>query len=79
MEIKFKFIGPLKFEVGGKSLLTRDIPEGSTVEEALLELGIDCKNTASFNFAVVNGEKVEPAHILKPEDEVKVFPRSFGG
>jgi molybdopterin converting factor small subunit len=79
MEIKFKFIGPLKFEVGGKSLLTCDVPDGSTVEKALLELGIDCKNTASFNFAVVNGEKVEPDYTLSPDDEVKVFPRSFGG
>jgi sulfur carrier protein ThiS len=79
MEIKFKFIGPLKFEVGGKSLLTHDVPEGSTVEGALKTLGIDCANTASFNFAVVNGEKVEPDHVLNPEDEVKVFPRSFGG
>jgi molybdopterin converting factor small subunit len=79
MEIKFKFIGPLKFKVGGRSLLTRDVSEGSTVEDALRELGIDCKNEASFNFAVVNGEKVEPEHVLNPEDEVKVFPRSFGG
>ncbi|MDR1292553.1 MAG: MoaD/ThiS family protein [Clostridiales Family XIII bacterium] len=79
MEIKFKFIGPLKFEVGGRSIFSRDVPEGSTVEDALRVAGMDCKNTASFNFAVVNGEKVEPDHVLSPDDEVKVFPRSFGG
>jgi sulfur carrier protein ThiS len=69
----------MKFEVGGKSELTLDVPEGCTVEEALQTLGMDCKNTASFNFAAVNGEKVEPEHVLRQEDNVKIFPRSFGG
>jgi molybdopterin converting factor small subunit len=79
MEIKFKFIGTIKFAVGGKSELTLDLPENCTVEEALRTLGVDCKESTQFHFAVVDGEKVEPEYALKPGDYVKVFSRSFGG
>jgi hypothetical protein len=79
MEMRFKFIGQMKFEVGGKSELTLDVSEGCTLEEALGTLGVDCKK-AAFNFAVVNGEKVDTEYVLRATDDVvKVFPRSFGG
>jgi sulfur carrier protein ThiS len=79
MEIKFKFIGSMKFQVGGKNERILDIPEGCTVEDALLSIGVDHKNTAAFGFAVVNGEKVDAKRALQRGDEVKIFSRSFGG
>ncbi|MDR1028576.1 MAG: hypothetical protein LBL63_04075 [Clostridiales Family XIII bacterium] len=79
MEIKFKFIGMMKALVEGKSELTLDLTEHCTVADALLTLGIDYKTTKQFNFAVVNGKKEDPQYVLQPTDDVKIFPRSFGG
>jgi molybdopterin converting factor small subunit len=77
MDIKFKFIGTMRLQVGGKSELVLDVPENSTMEEALSTLGVN--DTAIFKFTVVNDEKVSLDYVLQPGDEVKVFPRSFGG
>jgi sulfur carrier protein ThiS len=79
MKIDFKLIGTLKFQADGKGELTMDLPEGSAIKDALDRLGINSDGATFFHFAVVNGEKVEPDHIIKPGDKVKLFPRSFGG
>ncbi|MDR1495949.1 MAG: MoaD/ThiS family protein [Clostridiales Family XIII bacterium] len=81
MEVNFKLIGTMKFiaTVDGKSEVTREIPDGGTVEDALRAIGIDRQKTAQFQFAAVNGKKVELDYVLQPGDTVKVFPRSFGG
>jgi sulfur carrier protein ThiS len=79
MELNFKFIGPIKFKVGGKSKITLDVPENCTVAEALGILGLDFNNAAAFGFAAVNGEKVDTEYALQASDDVAIFSRSFGG
>jgi molybdopterin converting factor small subunit len=81
MEINFKLIGTMKFiaDVGGKSEAAREVVDGGTVEDALRAIGMNDDNASKFRFTTVNGKKVEPEYVLSPGDEIKVFPRSFGG
>jgi molybdopterin converting factor small subunit len=81
MEIKFKLIGTMKFiaDVGGKSEAAREIADGGTVEDALRAIGMNDENGSKFKFTTVNGKKVGQDYALSPGDEIKVFPRSFGG
>jgi molybdopterin converting factor small subunit len=81
MEINFKLIGTMKFiaDVDGKGEVTREVEDGATIREALRVIGIEHDKTPQFQFAAVNGKKVDPDYVLSPNDEVKVFPRSFGG
>jgi molybdopterin converting factor small subunit len=80
MEVYFKFIGNMRLKAGGKSEHTVALPEGCTLGEAFRTFDIDYENSSALNFAVVNGKKTEDAgYVLKDGDEVKAFPRSFGG
>jgi molybdopterin converting factor small subunit len=81
MEVSFKLIGTMKFIalVDGKSEATREVEDGATIAEALRAIGIEHDKTSQFQFATVNSKKVGPEYVLSPGDEIKVFPRSFGG
>jgi molybdopterin converting factor small subunit len=81
MEIKYKLIGTMKFiaDAGGKSEVAREVADGAPIGEALRAISIEHDKTPQFQFATVNGKKTGADHVLSPGDEVKVFPRSFGG
>ena len=80
MKVRLEFVGMIKKIVGWKAAINLDIPEGSTVEFALKEVGIEWGKTKELGFTMIDKAKIKDKnHVLKPDDMMKVFPRSFGG
>ena len=80
MKVRLEFVGMIKKIVGWKAAIELEIPEESTVEFALNQVGIDWKKTKELGFVMIDKKKIKDKdHVLNPDDMMKVFPRSFGG
>jgi sulfur carrier protein ThiS len=79
MEITVNLFGNLGHYVtegGNRNFFTKTLPEGSTVEQLLHELGLQGKVQV---VVVVNGDVADAARVLKEKDAVSVFRPSGGG
>ena len=78
--MRLEFVGMIKKIVGWKASINLDIPEGSTVDFALKEVGIEWGKTKELGFVMIDKKKIkDKEQVLKADDMMKVFPRSFGG
>ena len=80
MKVKLEFVGMIKKLNNWKPSIILDIPESSTVDFALKEVGIEWGRTKEFGFVMIDKKKVKDKEKILNSDEImKVFPRSFGG
>ena len=69
-------------EAAGRERLEVDLPEGSTVESAwsaVVERHPQLSPYRPFTLFAVGDEYVEPEHLLRPSDELCLFPPVSGG
>ena len=80
MKVTLHFVGMIQKVVDWKKKIELDLPENTTLEDALKEVGIDWKKTKEFGFVLIDKKKISDKDFLLTHDSiVKVFPKSFGG
>jgi molybdopterin converting factor small subunit len=79
IKISFFFVGALRKLNGWKNSRPAEFDEGISLNQAIEEL--DIKDlTKVLSFKTVNGKKFTSDDVtLNDGDNVKLFPRSFGG
>ena len=79
MEVTVNLFGNLGHyltEGGNRNFFTKTLPDGSTVEQLLNELGLKGKVQV---VVVVNGGVADASRVLEEKDAVSVFRPSGGG
>ena len=77
MKIRVKIIGALT-KPNGKEDFVQDIPDGSTIEKLLLDLGYNPKHL-SMIMTAVNGKQKKQSYKLKNDDEIELSLPVGGG
>jgi sulfur carrier protein ThiS len=72
----FGNLGHYMTEGGNRNFFTKSLPDGSTVEQLLDELGLQGKVQV---VVVVNGGIADASRVLMGQDAVSVFRPSGGG
>jgi len=54
-----------------------ELPDGADTNDLLESLKIDVKK--DLGFIIVNGIKINNEAVLKEGDQIKLFPKAFGG
>lgn len=81
MRVRLRFFAVLR-EIVGLEEREMDLPEGATVAGLLETVVSEYAKLGPYMNVVqvaVNHEIVEPAHIVKPDDEVAFLPPVSGG
>jgi molybdopterin converting factor small subunit len=73
--VTVKYVFGLARAADGRDILTLDLPPGSTVFEALRQLGL----SALELHAAVNGESAADGTVLRDGDEMVLIPSIQGG
>lgn len=79
MKITISLRGNLTKYFGGEKERLVEVSENCTAEEALKSVGIDWTKITNFGFVAVNSQRVMIYDRLKDGDELKAYPRIFGG
>lgn len=79
MKVKFEFTGMMKQVIGWKKELEFEVPEGTSILEALRQLDETGDANKRAGFAILGDKKVELSYILQDGDFLRIFPKAFGG
>jgi hypothetical protein len=79
LKIKILLRGSLVKFFNGEKERTADVPDGCSAEEALRTVGIDWKEIKNFGFVAVNSKRVMIYDKLNEGDELKAYPKIYGG
>lgn len=79
MTVKLELNGMIKKIAGWKKELILDLPDNSTISDALLKVDENGDAKKMTAFATLNNKKVDITTVLNDGDVVKVFPKAFGG
>lgn len=78
MKVTIVMKGTLRKAFGEEERVV-EVPEGSTVDEALQAIGVNYKEIKNFGFVSVNNMRVMIDDPVKDGDYIKAFSKVYGG